>query len=347
MNRPEADIFHQSIKLFETRKFEFGRPSANMLIRRSQSGSGPVQIARITDGEHHNLGARPMILSDDMTQSTNKDRISTAIQERKSNRGGESESPGSQDVDPAQRSLFGAQVARSVAASFSATSFPLYDRIDRTASAHSTTYSQFIVDPAVGSQVAKTTSAGAQRIVRDPVANNGATTESVIHQPVPNIVRIAPRSAADEFGSDRLLNSSNINRFPSWSPRVRAFSTPGVGNKEPPPRSPGAPRDTNPTTAKRHIPTTLGTIDGGSSVVSESAPIGNATKHNPSDTDDSVALHRGSIGAGDGDDQATESSGVTGELWLDTVSLRNWIQAYFVGEFARGSRATNQFNAAF
>ncbi len=39
---------------------------------------------------------------------------------------------------------------------------------------------------------------------------------------------------------------------------------------------------------------------------------------------------------------APRSSMVTGELWLDTLSLRNWIQRYLTGEISRSSRGSSR-----
>jgi hypothetical protein len=156
---------------------------------------------------------------------------------------------------------------------------------------------------------------------------------------------IAPKPAVSESDHGRQFNSSNINWPPAWSPRVIPFLTLDVGNSGT--RLPGAMRNADLVTAKSDVPTAPGRIDTEASRNSESTLVGNAINNNSPDTDASVALRRGSIGTGDDADQAKESSGVAGELWLDTVSLRNWFQAYLAGEIARSSRATSQPHATF
>ena len=345
MNNAESDIFHQSRKIFENRKFEFGRPTADVLTRQSRSGPGPVQIARTIDREPDSTGSQPRFSPDGRTQPEVTNQIPTTIQAGKSNGNSGSGIMGSRDDELMHRSLLKTRTTQSVAVSSSASAFPLYGRTGRTASDHATTYSHVVVKHNVGHQDAKTIGAGAQRIERDSVLKSIETTASELRQPVPGAAVTAPKSTTSESYRDRALNSSNIARSPAWSPMVRPFLNPGIGDNGS--RPPGAMPNTNQVRAKNRAPTTLGKIDTESSSISKSTLGGHATNKDPPDGDVSVAPHRGSIGTSDDLDQAKDSSGVAGELWLDTVSLRNWFQAYLASELAQSSRATNQSNAAF
>ena len=44
---------------------------------------------------------------------------------------------------------------------------------------------------------------------------------------------------------------------------------------------------------------------------------------------------------------ADQSSNLVGELWLDTLSLREWLQAYLAGEMGHALQATNRFGTSF
>jgi hypothetical protein len=48
------------------------------------------------------------------------------------------------------------------------------------------------------------------------------------------------------------------------------------------------------------------------------------------------------------DSQALDkSSNLVGELWLDTLSLREWLQTYLTGEMGHALQATSRFGTAF
>ncbi len=79
------------------------------------------------------------------------------------------------------------------------------------------------------------------------------------------------------------------------------------------------------------VPTTKRTMRGVSNV-----PFGPGTSAEPATSDTPSAP--GNPG------QTAQSSNVTGELWLDTLSLREWLQTYLAGEFERASRAANQID---
>jgi hypothetical protein len=42
-----------------------------------------------------------------------------------------------------------------------------------------------------------------------------------------------------------------------------------------------------------------------------------------------------------------QSPGVVGELWIDTISLRERLQAYLTGEMGHALQATGRFGASF
>jgi hypothetical protein len=346
MNNAEPDIFHQSIKLFETQKLEFGRSAAEVLTRQGRLEPRSVQITRIVGGEHRNTGPRPNFLSDDITQSADKGPISTAVRMGKSNGSSGFGSQGPRDAAPTGRSLLGTRAAQSVATSVSSTSFPESGGVVRTASGHPTTRTgHVVVDSKSGSQFANIIESDSKRIEHNPVVNSVDTTVSEFHQPLPDAVIIAPMPAVREPDHDRQLSSSNASRSPTWIPRVVPFLTPGIGDHGS--RLPAAMREARLMTAKSDVPTALSKVNAEASRTSESALAGNTTNNTSPDTPVSAELRRDPIGISDDADQVKDSSQVTGELWLDTVSLRNWFQAYLAGEIARGSRTTNLSHTTF
>jgi hypothetical protein len=75
---------------------------------------------------------------------------------------------------------------------------------------------------------------------------------------------------------------------------------------------------------------------------SESEPGRNSSRSEDFDVNES-----GKSRQSDSSATSDQSSSVVGELWLDALSLREWLQAYLNAELGHALQATNQFGNAF
>jgi hypothetical protein len=347
-NNPKANIFHQSIKAFDTQKFEFRQFTAKMPIRQSRPVSGPVEVVPTIGGDYGGIEGRSGFQSDDMPQSGVKRPSSTAaIRRGKFNRTDAFESRGFGDVDTTHISSFGGRAGGRVTASLSTTTFPMQGRVDHTASNHSVMHSHAIAQPSVSSQISRTMAAGAQQEERDPVTDSRETRAPESRDPVLDVAGNGANSTSSKFDRGHLVDSNSIGRSPTAGPRVIACSARSDVDNGFPSSLSGRLRNSDPSKATIPGQPDLSKAYTGPASRSDPGLVGGATNTESSDAGESTAARRGSSGTGGDTDRAAESSGVAGELWLDAVSLRNWFQAYLAGETARNSRATKQPNVAF
>jgi len=346
-NNPKPDIFHQSIRLFQTRKLKFERPASDKFIRQRRPGSRQGEFTRTVAEDHGGTGLRQRSVSDDTTQPISKRLISTPIQRETSSDSVNFVRVGLRDVDVTRRSLFGEHASRSISASLSRTSFPSYGQVDVGASGYATRFNQVPVEPTVYSRAARTISGAAQLAERDPSANIGQGTSSELSHSIPNVTANAMTSAFGKRDYDRPFDSGRIERPPGRDPKFGRFAISGVANNKSPLSLPRPLRNSNSSNPASCVRNTLDKINTESSDIPRSTSGGSAPSDNRSGVNDVANNHLDSTGKSDDADQVVEPSSPAGELWLDTASLQNWFQTYLAGEMARSSRATNQPNVAF
>jgi hypothetical protein len=132
----------------------------------------------------------------------------------------------------------------------------------------------------------------------------------------------SPKRASDAFYDDGIgRNEVTVRK-----------ATPTLGARLPEPMA------STRATLNKHSPTVSNAIG--------MAPLRRGTGGAFPKSNEPALGESGSASPHDNTISADQSSNTVGELWLDTLSLRDWLQAYLTNEMGRASHAANRFGTS-